>query len=541
MNRFIAFSMVFASVIIGGSAFAASSDVETSIKDIMLYRNAGALVTRAGAVTLPTGSHTLVISGLPNSIDGEYGIRARLSGSTITSVNIDEQFVSGVTSPVQKAITEKMNKLIAANQKDQNAIEALNIQLRFIETLGEKAGTSVGTQGSNITTDFDVLEKTLEFVGGKSAKVLSDRAALEEQIRERDKQVKALLEELRQTGNTQKSTSVATLNVTTTNAGASTLELTYLIQNAGWNVEIEGALSSETNTTNISLFAVVSQQSGEAWENVPLTLSTATPSRRISGPQIYPTYLNLADPRVLRSESMVRASAPMQSTMDEVLVSGSRIKESVYYNTGLDAEFRISNSVNIAADGSEQRIILTTEANASNIVYRSVPRYDITAYAYADTALKDFPQLTNPRASLTRDGHFIGAGQWPDLMNDTPLQLPFGEFERINVEVVTIPSEDGDSGIFNKRKRDEEKKQFRVTNNHNKPVVIEIYDRIPQSMNEDLNVDILRGSTPPTETNIMDKPGTVMWRKTLTAGETWAINHWYRITYPADKQLINQR
>lgn len=71
-------------------------------------------------------------------------------------------------------------------------------------------------------------------------------------------------------------------------------------------------------------------------------------------------------------------------------------------------------------------------------------------------------------------------------------------------------------------------------------MTIEVLDTRPNSMNEDLEIELLRGSTRTTETDYDDQPGIVMWRKTVATGEKWEINHWYRVSFPTDMSVVQQ-
>jgi len=513
--------------------------VEAPISAVTMYRNGGAIVTRTGTFTLPAGNHSVIISGLTEDMDDEYGVRAQFTsgGALVSQVQLEKQFSGQVTSDTQKAINAKIEALIAQNTADRASLDSLKIQLDVIEKLGTNAGNKATDGNSDPDTLFAALQKSLEFVRTNSSAIVAERTALNASIRDRDREILALNRQLEQTGSERKSFIDASLAVTNAAASSVTLQLSYMVDDASWSVETDANLDSAAGAASVRLFANVSQQTGENWTDVPLKLSTTTPSTNIRNNKPRPIYMNLQDPKEARqrAQSERRLQSAPAYDVEEVVVTGSRTK---FNQTNFDAEFVIDQPVTLTSDGSEQRFLVATASADAAVVLRTTPRQDRTAYVYADAKLSGFPYLTRPSVSLTRDGTFVGNGRWPDLQPNEALELPFGSTDRVKIEVITLPSEDGSSGIFNKRVNQEERKQFRITNNNTVEVTIEVFDRIPTARHEDLRIEYLRGSTNPTVSDVDGQPGVIMWRKTIAAGETWAINNWYKISYPQDKRVV---
>lgn len=518
--------------------------VEAPITAVTMYRNGGAIVTRSGNFALPAGNHNVTISGLTEDMDDEYGVRAQFTsgGALVSQVRLEEKFSSEVISEAQKAISVQINALIARNTADRASLDALKIQLDFIEKLGANAGNKAVEGNSDPDTLFAALQKSLEFVRINSGSIVAERTKLNAAILARDREILALNRQLEQTGSERKSFIDANLAVSNDVDSTVTLDLSYMVEDAEWSVETDANLDSTAGSTSVRLFANVSQQTGENWTNVPLKLSTTTPSTDIENYKPDPVYLNLTDPnqprprRASERKEFQALTPASDRRLEEVVVTGTKRQ---FNNTNFDAEFIINQPVTLASDGSEQRFLVSiTNADAA-VVLRTTPRQDRTAYVYADTELKGFPYLTSPSVSLTRDGTFVGNGEWPDLQPKSPLELPFGATDQIKVEVISLPSEDGGSGIFSKRVNREERTQFRITNNNAVPVTMEVFDRVPNSKHEDLKIERLKGSTNPTASNIGQQPGVVMWRKSLQPGDVWEINQWYKISYPEGKRLVN--
>jgi hypothetical protein len=77
-----------------------------------------------------------------------------------------------------------------------------------------------------------------------------------------------------------------------------------------------------------------------------------------------------------------------------------------------------------------------------------------------------------------------------------------------------------------------------VRNGHDFPVKLAIQDQLPVSENEDIQVELLPASTPPTTTNVRDRRGVLEWAFEAKPGEARAIAFAYRLRWPKDKAVV---
>jgi len=77
-----------------------------------------------------------------------------------------------------------------------------------------------------------------------------------------------------------------------------------------------------------------------------------------------------------------------------------------------------------------------------------------------------------------------------------------------------------------------------VRNGHDFPIRIAIEDQLPVSEHEDIVVEMLPSTTPPTASNIRDKRGVLEWAFEAKAGEVRDINFAWRIRWPKDKGVV---
>lgn len=525
-------------VLLAGVSFAslqANADDFTAtapISDVVVYRDGGATITRKGTITLTAGRHSLTIDRLTKALDEDQlfisfdNPAIKLYGSkTGTS------YVVNPASDRQAEIQKKLEALQARDNALKSDEQAKDMQLGFLRSLNQKSDTQA--------LPLDDWQKALAFIGEQSAKLLADIETIRQDRRNLAEERAALMRELKDTGPQRQDFTTATFEVETPTSGELAYSVSYFIEDAEWSLGIEGALNTASKSLTIRPTATVEQQSGEDWSNVSLALSTTAPSEDLGEIVQFPEFLTLYDPkedasRMRFSKPQAMAPMPTDAAYEEVVVTGTRIESKT---TSFDRLYMIGGTVSIASSGDQEIFDLAETRTDVELVVRANPSDTTTAYLFADTELKDFESLREVYPNLRRDGHYVGTGEWPNLVSNTPLQLPYGEDSAISIEYTEQAPNDGDSGLFGSKKVEEKRFLISVTNNHPEARTVEIFDQIPVAAHEDIKIRMLPDATKPTETDMDGKQGLMKWRKTLAPGEVWQIKHQYRVTYPADMRL----
>ena len=524
---------------------------DAPISAVKIHRNYGAIVTRSFSIELPAGQHTVTIPQLTDQLDEDYALRASVvsGNASINQVQLDEVFLPNVGRETQAALLAELEALETAQANDRTAIEAINMQLSFIQGMAKDA--AAGGDYSSPADMMEALQQTFEFVKSNSGTLLNERQALEKTISGRADEISAVRREIEQLGGKREKVNEGTLRVSSPTDGVAEITLSYLVRNATWDIDAEANLNSTDNQTELGFYAEITQQTGEEWFNVPMVLSTTQPTTTIGVNTPRPVYWNIEELKTYETEevtvsgSRIKRQSVKKPTLDSFVNVAGALNELPsfgvpYSSDTFDAEFNLTDPISVTADNSVQKVLVHQASISTSTNIRVVPSLQNSAFAYAVGEFTGVPFLQNVNVTLLRDNTYVGKGIWPTLQPNEELQLPFGSDPKIDVEVVTIPSEDGGEGIFNRKRVDETKKQFRITNNHSTPMTIEVFDALPNSMNEDMEVELLRGNTGATETDYEDQPGVVMWRETVAPGETWVINHWYRVSFPTDKRVVHQ-
>ena len=173
----------------------------------------------------------------------------------------------------------------------------------------------------------------------------------------------------------------------------------------------------------------------------------------------------------------------------------------------------------------------------TQLVTRVVPSMSNTAFLEARFTYVEAAPLSADVMAVYVDDTFMGRTRMPRLLPGEEARLPLGRDERLEVDISDQPVKTGERGLLSRTRQETTAKLFSLTSRHTREMVVEVLDRVPNAANNDIEVSVPREATAPTERDVDDRPGVVLWRKTLTPDEVWRIEHRYVVAYPADKSL----
>jgi uncharacterized protein (TIGR02231 family) len=121
---------------------------------------------------------------------------------------------------------------------------------------------------------------------------------------------------------------------------------------------------------------------------------------------------------------------------------------------------------------------------------------------------------------------------------DENVRLGFGADDKIKVVRSTTRQAEGSAGIINSVKT--ERREFKTTirNGHDASIRIVVEDQVPVSEIDDVKVELLPTTTPPTERDVRNRRGVLAWSFDAAPGEAKDIKIAWRVRWPADKVVV---
>ena len=207
--------------------------------------------------------------------------------------------------------------------------------------------------------------------------------------------------------------------------------------------------------------------------------------------------------------------------------------------SGFQVVFKIPGRVSLGASEGAKSLRVSSASIAPDLAVRAVPVLDPTAFLEASFKQAEDAPLLPGRVAIYRDGVFVGRGQMPNAGKGEPVRLGFGADDKVKIERTVVKRNEGSAGlIVTTSKTDERSFKTTVRNGHDFPIKIAIEDQLPVSENEEIQVEMLPSTTPPTATNLRDKRGVLEWAFEAKPGEVKDIAFAWRVRWPKDKGVV---
>lgn len=521
------------------SSAMAEQVVESQISAVTVYPSS-ATVTRTFTVELPAGPQTVLVAGLPSTLD-ENSLRISGSGdkgSSVASVELKNEVRSELVLPRAKELQDKLTA-----QLDQQALLqadelALNTQQTYLQKLAEQGGTpkTEKTVESNSVAQWRAGWQTL---GAGMKEIGAEKVALAREIRALKQQIDVTQRELEQLNNRQQDNKIAVVHLQSA-GGKLAMKLSYQLNQASWYPVYDANLDTQQSKLAVTQAAYVQQNSGENWDNVALTLSTLQPSATVEPPALSSWWIDYQRP-IPRNTLMKSAESVADAAMPEMMAAAAPVAEqrAMVVDSGYHVSYQIPGKINVNSSEEKQRVVLQQQQWPVALNLQAVPRLDSHAYLYAKVENPSSTPLLPGEWLLQRDGVRVGRVDQPLLAPKDQIAMGFGADDAVKLDWQTLKNEAGESGVLNKQQTLQRHYQLKVTNGHPKSMSLTVLDSWPVSKQQDIKVSTLDGTAAPKEQNVNQQAGVQRWELPLPAGKTATLDTGYQVAYPQDKQIDN--
>ena len=552
---------------ITGPAAAAEITAPSKIEAVTVFPS-GAEVTRLIKVKLEAGEHTLLIGdvtgeALPASMRVEASASSKLE---IGSVDTRRVGLSSSDPAVALSARKKIEDQIAALGDDHTAqdgvMQAAEMQRVYLENLAKLPQTPGGPALPAAREDWGALYGV---IGTSMADIAKTVAGAKLKQRDIDRQLEDLRRQLEVVGgnNAQERTEVR-IYVNAAEPLDASLSLRYQTSSASWSPFYDARLTTGDKdkgaapALTLTRRASILQKTGEDWDGVTLALSTTRPGATTAAPELKTLAVDFAAGAKLQAPRQNMTNADNDAMggkqfaqeksiqLEENQFAGQRNaqraleKAAVAGTTAFQAVYGIPGRIIIKSTGEAKRVQIVTEEIEPTLAVQTTPRIDHTAYLYAHLTLpSNASPLLEGQVSLFRDGVFVGNGRMPQLSPGEGYDLGFGADERVKVKRVVIEDKKGETGTFTTSYVEERRYAILVRNLHNHAIQVQVIDRKPVPLQQDIAVDFKIYQGPqPAENDLDDRRGVLLWRISAEPGEEKQIGFGYRLTAPAGKPIL---
>jgi uncharacterized protein (TIGR02231 family) len=425
------------------------------------------------------------------------------------------------------------------------AIAAANARRKFAERFAEASPAGLGEKGEA----RPIAEWRLAFAAVAEEVAAADTAIREAERKQRDIDREVARLEADRADKPPSKLEVR-IDLAATAPARATLKVTYAVRHARWTPLYDARLDTGTKDRKPALELIrradITQTTGEDWSNVALAVSTVKMTRGGSAPDLKSLIVQYPSPPPparamgavsdLRQDRAVMAPAPASEVSEKKKADEQQASVEV---SAFQVAFRIPGRVSVGTNEGAKALRISTVTIAPDLAVRAAPVLDPTAFLEASfTESEDAPLLPG-RVAIYRDGMFVGSGKMAAASKDETVRLGFGADDKVKIERTVVKRNEGSAGlIVTTSKTDERAFKTSVRNAHDFPIKVAITDQLPVSENEDIQVEMLPQTTPPTATNPHDKRGVLEWAFDAKPGEVKDIAFAWRVRWPKDKGIV---
>jgi uncharacterized protein (TIGR02231 family) len=532
---------------------AAQTEITSAIESVTVYPD-GATVTRRIRVDLPQGDSVLRAVDFPPTLDpaslrveGEARAKLIIGG-------IDARPPRAERPPADPALDDRILSLRDDRDRLDGKIAAAAARRKFAERFSEQAPAGMGEKGEA----RPLGEWRAAFAAVEDEVMAADTAIREARIMQRsiDRELARL--DAQRTANPPRKMEVR-IDVNSDAATGATLRVSYTVRGARWSPIYDARLDTGGRDRKPSLDLVrraeIVQATGEDWNDVQLAVSTARTAKGGSAPELRPLIVRYpAPPRPLAEAAPARTSSLPAPPPVPQLMQGRRAEEEFAKRSadniaaeeqeaaadtgGFQAVYRIPGRVSVAASEGAKSFRISSAVIAPDLLVRAAPALDATAFLEANFKHAEDAPLLPGRVAIYRDGVYVGRGQMAMTAKDEDVRLGFGADDHIKIVRSTVRQVEGSAGIINSAKTERREYKTSIRNGHDAPIRVVIEDQAPVSEIDDVKVELLPATTPPTEKDVRNRRGIMAWSLEVAPGEAKDIRIAWRVRWPADKAVV---
>lgn len=575
-------------------------ETESTITSVILYQNQ-AEITRTVTLTLPRGTSTVAVTGLPRGLmdwSARAGLPKGFQGK-ILSVEVEKKALVSKRRSKILAIEKKLETLREKDQVYIDRLEAIKKQRSFLDSIINFTNSAAKKEMVTRIPRVEVWQKTMSFTDRKLNALLAEKRQVEKKREDIGKQIQKLEFDLRQVAGSSYYSNYQVLNdnlitnrsklsvqqyaqtdsnyqarkrflvtpegnveydkrfivsINVKQAGTVPLSIRYLVRNTSWGMIYDLRADRKKGSMDVIIHGNIFQRTGEDWNNVTLALSTGSPVGSISDPSLSPWFLNIYSPpsgRLRRSNGYAYKSARPKKMKEEAVVQRADSEDQlVVAKSGSLVEITIPMKQTVASASKRQRKYISQyrlgTSKPITWYYECVPQTSSNAFMKAlITNTTRLPWLRG-RAQVFLDKQFTGNSTIPHMLPGSQHELVMNVETGITTTKKLVKKFEDSKGLFGNKRRILYTYQLNVKNRLDEPADIVLRDAFPVSQNKKIDVEIKSLShkyidSKKEQEKAEFQQGIRTWKFKLSPGKEKTITYELSITYEKDLYIRGLR
>lgn len=568
----------------GSAAWGREVSATGKVTEVTLYRGQ-AEVVREVVVSGGGGAVELVVSDLPQNVqpDSIFG-----EGSAGVEVRAVRYRARAVGEAPTKEIAE-LDAKITAVQDDLALIEQqqnlLTRRTEYLDKLEGFVAPTATTELSKGVLNADALAQITKMSFEQREQVARQTIELRKGQREAQNQLNLLQRQRAQIASGQvKAVHEAVVFLEKSGENEGKVRLTYVVGGCGWSPAYNFRALNAKQELAIEYNGLITQMSGEDWEGVRLTLSTATPQLSAAAPGLAPFRVMLAqgdDPNrqisaaelrgkvqlitggqrmnltkqnaIVKMDDNLSANWQMNAGANDYqvleLTNGDTklrvLQDESISSSGPSLTYQLKDPVSLASRDDQQMIRIMQQSLKGVFYHTAMPVLSANVYREVELVNDTGLDLLRGIVSMYLDGRFVGRMEVPTVAQGQTFVVGLGADAQLKTTrelVKRIETTQGGNQVITFDYR-------LVVDNFSKAAQpVRIFDRVPYTEDaKDLRVTLEEMKDPLSENELylrLDRPkGILRWDISVPANASGTkariVEYGYKLEYARDFYLAN--
>ncbi|MFS4581388.1 mucoidy inhibitor MuiA family protein [Phaeobacter sp. C3_T13_0] len=525
--------------------------VDSQVTAVTLYPGL-AQITRTADIDLPAGRHQLILQGVPHSAE-TASLQVQISGARRISTMTREDFVPprDVANPeieAAEARIRQIEKQITVVMDDAQRARASALASRSSIQFLEHLGSNEGLAGADASALADIALMIENRVAASHREIIDSEA----EARDKEQDLTALQDDLSDARKALAAIALEDedrlfieLEVDVAEAGRAKITLNYLtggMGDIGWSpyYELHLATDDEPELTLVRS-VILAQGTGENWQDIALTLSTAEPLGQSSPSVLRPQLRRIEKPAPPQiSKQQFSSDAGLGGLADQIVESAVIVEQLPLWNVdtgGVAAVYSFGEPVSITSGADTLRLEMDSLTTTAKLTAQAVPLRNETAYRIVQFTNEFSEQLL----AATEVVHFVddklvAVADFPGLAPGSEAKIGFGPIKGLTLRRDVIGQSEGEQGLISRSTEQVSRIEIEIENLTNRVWPLRVLDRVPYSQQDALEIT-WDASPAPTERNVEKQRGILAWDLEIAEGEAETIQIETELSWPEDQVL----
>jgi len=532
--------------------------LESEIKAVVVYKDR-AMVKRVATTNLEVGEHTLVFENLPLNIEKNSIQINGSEGMILQDIKFETKYIAELPNNDKNELLANRKKTDFQIKEITDKIAILEKEKTFVDSIVKKVVGVENTEKTFVELDPEKWFKMVDSTRNRYEKIDNEIRELNKQREDLHLLLKSINFDLSKYDKPEtRINNQVVIKISNTAAAERSVQLNYIVYGPSWYPVYDLRVTTENKKMSLEYNALVTQKTGENWDNVKLQLSTA--QAQISGtqPELMAWYvgfytyqaMSYASPKkkvrsVVKEEKSKgdfskTVNDEFEEDGDEGMADYNLMQKPVAkVETGATSVvFVIAGKNTIESNGETHKVCILVQEFAAEFKYSAVPK--LIPYSYLRAKVKnesEFPFLPG-ESHVFLDGNFVTNSSFNLVAPSENFFTSLGIDEGMKIEYMFLKRYEKEEGVFSKKRKIIFEYNIVVTNNKKTTEEVTIFDQIPISSHQDIVVELIEPKyKEPTEELKKDEFSKFTWKFMLKSGDKKIIPLKYSVDYPREQTI----